>query len=127
MEQEPLFYEDLNGALAHVVSALGGPKVVGNGLWPSMPVDKAGRKVTDCLRETHAQRFTFDDLIWLLAEARKQGIHSAMAHINEIVGYAAPVPVEPEDEAAQLKREFNKSVKLQGQILKRLERIAGAA
>lgn len=122
MEQEPLFHEDLNGALGYVISALGGAKVVGNGLWPSMPVDKAGRKVSDCLNENHAQKFSLDDLLWILAEARKRGVHSAMAFINNHAGYAAPVPIEPEDQLAALQREFIQAHQGISELMRKMER-----
>lgn len=123
MDQEPLFHEDLNGALGYVISALGGAKVVGSGLWPSMPADKAGRKVSDCLNDNHAQKFSLDDLLWILSEAKLKGVHSAMAFINEQVGYASPVPVEPEDQAAALQRDFIEAQRGMNTILKRMERL----
>lgn len=104
--QSELFHEDINSALEHVINALGGPKSVGNELWPSLSVDNAGRKIKHCLNEDHAQNFHPNDIIWLLSEGRKKGIHSAMAWMNSECGYAEPQPIEPEEEQAKLMREF---------------------
>ena len=124
MEQEALFHEDLNGALGHVISALGGAKDVGVQLWPSLSADTAGRKVSHCLNHDHAQQFHPQEVIWLLSEARKRGVHSAMSYICREVGYADPQPIEPEDEAAALQRLFVEAVNTQAQILKRMERLS---
>jgi hypothetical protein len=124
MNQTPLFHEDLNAALAHLVSALGGNQRVGTEMWPSIKsAEKAGRRVADCLNDNHQQRFTFDDLIWLLAKGRSVGVHNAMAFIASECGYAAPVPVEPEDEAAALQRKFIEQVDALGVLLTRAERL----
>lgn len=123
--QQPLFHEDLAGALNHLISALGGPKKVGSAMWPSITnPEKAGRKLSDCLNDNHLQKFSPDDVMWLLREGRKAGIHSAMAFINEECGYAAPQPVDPENEAAALQRQFIQSVKQQAEMLKRMERLS---
>ena len=124
MEQEPLFYEDLTAALGHVVSALGGPKTVGVELWPSLSADTAGRKVAHCLNNEHAQFFHPQELVWLLAKARAKGLHSAMAYICNEAGYADPLPIEPEDEAAALIREFNAGVKSLEVMAKKLDRLS---
>lgn len=125
MEQTPLFHEDLNAALTHLISALGGAKKVGSEMWPSItPPEKAGRKISDCLNDSHQQRFTFDDLMWLLRAGRAAGVHSAMAFLAEECGYDQPRPIEPVDEAAELQRQFNQSVKQQQEILRRMERIS---
>lgn len=124
MNQTELFHEDLTEALAHIVSALGGAKVVGVELWPSLAADTAGRKVSHCLHTEHAQQFHPTEVLWLLAQARKKGIHSAMAFICREAGYADPKPVEPEDEAAALQRQFVQAVQMQQEMLKRMERLA---
>jgi hypothetical protein len=121
--QEELFHEDINAALNHVIAAIGGMKAVGVELWPSLSADKAGRKVADCLNSDRAQQFHPDELIWILSEARKKGVHSAMAFITGECGYADPVPVEPEDEAAKLQREFIAAQAQMTQMLKRMEKL----
>lgn len=124
--QQPLFHEDLNHALDYLISALGGNKKVAVDLWPSMESapDKAGRKLSDCLNDNHQQKLSPTELLWLLAEGRKQGIHSAMAFITGECGYADPQPIEPEDEAAELQRQFIAAQKEMSAALKRMERLS---
>lgn len=122
--QEELFHEDINGALGHVISALGGNKRVGVALWPSLSADAAGKKVSNCLNNEHAQQFHPQDILWILRQAKQSGVHSAMAYINSECGYAPPMPVDPVDEAAELQRQFIQSVEAQQQLLKRLERLS---
>lgn len=47
-----------------------------------------------------------------------------MVYIARASGYADPVPVDPEDERAELQRAFLASVKAQKDILKRMETLA---
>ena len=79
--------------------------------------------MSHCLNEDHAQHFHPQDIIWLLSRARMRGIHTAAAYLMRECGYADPVPIEPEDEAAALMRAFNHSVKVQRGILDRMEKL----
>lgn len=121
--QEELFHEDLNAALSHVIAGLGGMKRVGVELWPTQSADQAGRKLANCLNPDHAQHLHPADVIWILAEGRRQGIHSGMAFITRECGYADPQPVEPEDEAAKLQRQFIAAQEQMSQMLKRMEKL----
>lgn len=123
MDQTPLFHEDLNSALGYLISALGGNKQVGAALWPSMSPEKAGRKLADCLNDNHQQKFSPDDIVWLLSEGRKAGVHSVMAYLCQECGYSDPQPIEPENEAAELQRQFIQGVSTLGAILKRAEKL----
>lgn len=125
--QPPLFHEDLNSALSYLISALGGNKKVGNDMWPSMTPDKAGRKIADCLNDNHQQKFSPDDIIWLLREGRKAGIHSAMAYLNTECGYQEPKAVEPEDEYAALMRDFLSAQQHMELLVDRMERLTPPA
>jgi hypothetical protein len=121
--QEEMFHEDLNAALGHVIAGLGGMKRVGVELWPTQAADQAGRKLANCLNPDHAQQLHPSDVLWILVEGRKRGIHSAMAFMCREAGYADPHPVEPEDEAAELQRQFIAAQEQMSQMLKRMERL----
>jgi hypothetical protein len=121
--QEELFHEDINAALGHVIAALGGPKKVGSELWPTMAPDAAARRVADCLNTDRTQQFHPLDLIWILRSARQHGVHSGMAFITRECGYADPQPIEPEDEAAELQRQFIAAKEDLAKMLKRMERL----
>jgi len=122
--QEELFHEDINAALGHVIAAIGGYKRVGVELWPTQPADQAGRKLANCLNPDHAQNLHPSDVLWILREGRKKGIHSAMAFIAGECGYANPSPVEPEDEAAALQRQFIEAQQQMAQMMRRMEKLS---
>jgi len=122
-QQDEMFHEDFRDALRHVVNALGGPKKVGQLLWPSLTVDQARCRLNNCLDPSRAEKLDYPEIIFIVAEGRKIGIHSAAAQFNRETGYADPVPIEPEDEAAELQRQFIKGVNALGQILNRAEKL----
>jgi hypothetical protein len=116
MAQNALFSEDIHDALADVVRALGGSKAVGGALRPDLPAMQAARWVLDCLNRDRREKFDPDQILWLLREGRKAGCHSAMNFLCDEAGYVRPSPMEPQDEAAQLMRQYVEAV----QTLKRL-------
>lgn len=122
MEQTPLFHEDIYAATAHVVAALGGFKQAGHMLWPSLSPDNAGRKLANCLNGERPENLKPEELMQVFKEARKHGIHSGMDYLASECGYHC-TPFEPEDEAAELQRQFIQSVKAQAEMLKRMERL----
>jgi hypothetical protein len=123
MAQNALFNEDIHDALADVVRALGGSKAVGVALRPDLPMPQAARWILDCLNRDRREKFDPDQILYLLREGRKAGCHSAMNFLCDEAGYARPVPLEPQDEAAQLQRLFIESVQQQKLIASRLERL----
>lgn len=123
-QQNELFHEDFKDALKHVVSALGGPKKVGHELWPSKTVDEARTRMNNSLDVNRAEKLDDTEIIWLLTQARSKGIHSAMAFLCRECGYADPHPIEPEDEAAELQRQFIASQQAMNQILRRMEKLS---
>lgn len=123
MDDQALFFEDLNDALREAVRVCGGMKVVGAQLWPEKTPEAAGRLLSDCLNPHRAERLTPDHLLLVLRLARGRGFHRAMAFIAESIGYQAQ-PIEPEDERAQLQRLFSESVRQQGEILRRMEKLS---
>lgn len=117
-------FESLNDALIDAVKALGGSKQVGYILWPEKSVDAAQRHLLACLNEDKPERLTPDHLMMLLRLARGKGHHGALSYILQDLGYAPTQPVEPRDENAELQRQFVESVRLQQQIVERMEKAA---
>lgn len=104
--QLSLHHETINDALRDVIIAAGGNKAVGTRLFPDLPVEHAAGKVRDCLNHDRRERFTPDQVCYILRLGHEVGCHAAMAYLAHSSGYASPVPVEPEDEVARLQREF---------------------
>lgn len=123
--QSPLFCESLTDALRDAVRACGGTKAVGSKLWPEKAADAASRLLADCLNDDRKERLTPDQLLLLARMARERGCHSVMTYMLAELGYAPPVPVEPADEAAELKRQYIESAKSMLRMAERIERLEG--
>ena len=61
--QPALFHESIQDALREVIRAAGGAKIVGAKLWPSLPVDQAASKISDCLNPDRRQHFSEAELL----------------------------------------------------------------
>lgn len=122
MMQSPLFFESPHEALAHVVSVLGGAKKAGSAMRPELSVDAAARWVLDCLNPDRPAQFHPDQVIWLLRAARRASDHAAMQWWAGECGYRAEA-VEPEDEAAALKRKFIESAANMARLAERIEKL----
>jgi hypothetical protein len=123
-DQIPLFYETYEDAIRDTVTALGGFKRVGALLWPAMPADDAGRKLSACLNTDKREKLDLGELRLIRCEARKAGVHILAHYEARDAGYSEPLPLNPEDEAAQLQREFIASVKALESIQARLARVS---
>jgi hypothetical protein len=121
MNQTPLFFDDVDDALRHVVSVLGGPKRVGPLLrGDELPTDRLAQWVSDCLNADRPAQFHPHQVLVLLRAARQVGDHTAMAWLAGEAGYQA-VPVEPEDEAAELQRKFIETGQMMRKMAERIE------
>lgn len=116
--------ESMNDMLIECVKALGGSKQVGPLLWPEKAPDAAQRLLLACLNDDRSERLSPDQVLLILRMARKAGFHAGMQFLCGELGYAEPQPVEPRDEMADLMRDFNAAVALQGQIAERMEKAA---
>lgn len=125
--QATLFQESLNRALEVAVTALGGAKAVGHKLRPEMLADAAGKWLCNCLNDNPDVRMKLEgeQIMWILREARKVGCHAAINYICGDTGYANPPPIEPEDEKAQLMREYIEAQKQAKLTADRMERLMG--
>lgn len=124
MQQEPLFYEDLNDAIRATVQALGGVKKVGHELWPTLGVEGAGSKLRDCLNPERRQDLDPMDLLAIMKMGRAHGVHTLAAFICGEAGYSAPIPVDPEDERAELQRQVIAAADQFKSLIGRLERVS---
>lgn len=120
--QTSLFYDTYEDAIRDTVMALGGFKKAGAMLWPAVPADDAGRKLSACLNREKREKLDLDELRLIRHAAREKGVHILMAYENRDAGYADPQPITPEDEAAQLQREYIAAVKALQTIHARIDR-----
>lgn len=114
-------FETLNDCLIECVKAAGGSKVVGHKVWPEKTVDAAQRHLLNCLNEGKAERLTPDQVLLIARLAREKGCHAYMQHMADALSYGEPVPVEPKDEADELRRQV---LEMGRDLQARLDRLA---
>lgn len=116
-----LFHESLADALRECIAVCGGTKAVGAKLWPEKEPDAAGRILADCLNDGKREKLSPEQVMLLLRMARAKGCHAGMVYLSRELGYSDPQPVEPEDERAQLQREYIEAAKTMARMAARIE------
>lgn len=106
MEQIPLFFDDVDDAIRATVIALGGFKKMGAELCPELPIDQAGRWLSDCCNPDRRDTLSPKQVCLIRRRAREAGIHILATFEARDAGYMDPMPIEPEDEKAALQRLF---------------------
>lgn len=103
-----------------VVNSIGGPKEVGRRLYPQKTEDAARRYLLDCLNPDRDHDIGAEGLLTLLRWAREKGAHFAINWICDELGYSHPSPIEPEDQRAELQRQFLGGVERLEQLARKL-------
>lgn len=98
--------ESFNDALIEAVKVCGGSKVVGLAIWPAKGVEAAQRHLLACLNQERAEKLGLDEAEHIMKMAREKGCHAPMQYLSHALSYAEPAPVEPKDEADELKRQL---------------------
>lgn len=124
MHHPSLFHETLADALRECISACGGMKAVGSRMWPEKDPEHAGRLLADCLNDAKREKLSPEQMLLLLRLARERGCHAGLTFIARELGYAEPVPIEPEDERAKLQREYVEAARHMARLAERIERSA---
>lgn len=124
MRQAELFHEDVFDALRTDIQALGGAKKVGAMLWPKLSPDKAGEKLSSCLNRQRAEKLDPEEILFIQREAARIGSVASLTYIADYVSIHRPVIIEPDDEKAQLQKDYIAATKAIAQIAQRLERLA---
>jgi hypothetical protein len=114
-------FETTTQALIECVKAAGGSKQVGHKVFPEKTVDQAQRHLLNCLNDERQERLTPDQVLLIAKLARDHGCHAYAHHVAQVLGYAEPVPVEPKDEADELRRQLLEMGKALQSGLARLE------
>jgi hypothetical protein len=122
MDTPSLFVESIDEAVAEVAHACGGRKALAVSMWPSLPVRDAHNRFDACCNPERREQFHPSDLLYIARRGREAGCHSLMLFIARETGYSDPQPLEPEDERANLQREFIRAQKGLEALAKRMER-----
>lgn len=122
---DPALYEDELDALRETVRALGGPKKVGPLLWPDKKVETASRSLSDALNPNRDERLTPSQVLMIMRLGRQAGCHGLAEYFMAEAGYARPVPVAPETEAALLATQLDAALDRAERLALRLESLRG--
>lgn len=104
-------FETTTEALIACVKAAGGSKQVGARVFPEKTIEQAQRHLLACLNDDRPERLTPDQVLLVARLARDVGCHAYAEHVADSLSYADPVPVEPRDEADELRRQFIESTR----------------
>lgn len=121
LAQLELVQETLSEVERSLVAVLGGAKDVGPRMYPQKSPSTAQTRVLDCVnpdRDRH--QFSDEEFVTLLKWAREKGYHAAFYWICDELGYSHPSPIEPDDQRAELQRQFLAGVERMEQLARRL-------
>ena len=122
-QAEMPFYESAEDAsYSAILKSHKAPKEIAHAIWPALKLDTAYARLMGALKHARPEKLTADEHILI---ANYCGQYDFLYYIEIQCHHAGSVLLAPEDEAAQLQREYIQSVKAQTQITKRLERIMG--
>lgn len=121
VETLPLFYDDIDKALTVLVTVCGGSKDVAGKLWPAKKEPE--KWLSDCLNSERPAKLTLNEFFALLRMARERNFHGVMEFVAAETGYSKPIPLDPEDESNELRRDIRDQMQQLNQRLDRLERI----
>lgn len=121
MEQPPLIVESLNEAITFTARAVGFEKIASE-LWPAKGAKEAARYLNDCLNPERAHKLSGEEILHIARRGREIGCYLITGFINMDTGFAPPVPVDPEDQKAELMRRYIAAVEEQKRINARMER-----
>lgn len=113
--------ESLNDAYIEAVKILGGSKAVGIALWPAKGVEAAQRHLLACLNPDRNEKLGPDECLHIERMARERGSHVVAQYRAAVLSYAEPVPLEPKDEADELRRQFIESTRVLAKMAQRIE------
>jgi hypothetical protein len=115
--------ESINEALITCVKVCGGSKQVAAAMWPDLAPDNAQRKLLNALDENRAEKLSPSQAMFIFKLARNKGYHDGMAFVLADMGYAAPIPIDPRDEATELLRQIAEGQKLLASQMERFSSI----
>jgi hypothetical protein len=124
MEQIRLLVDSLNDAVRDTVRILGVKKIAKE-LWPAKGEEAAARYLNDCLNPDRAHELSGPEILLIARRGKEVGCYLITAFINADTGFAPPVPVDPEDEKAELQRRFIEGAAQLEKLAARITRTPG--
>lgn len=123
MDQQTLFHERTEDAIAAVIDACGGRKKFASELWPDKPLRDAHNLLDACLNPSKREKFSPSQILYVAKRGREAGCHTLMFYFAREAGYDDPRPVTVEDEQQRLQREYIEAAKVFSSLASRMERV----
>ena len=108
-------------ALAALVHALGVKRCVA-GMWPTRDEAQGRTYLLHCLDPERAEKLGLDELMWLLREGARGGVHDAAEYIAHTCLYDLR-PVAPAEAQAELAQAMDRTVERMADLLRRYEQV----
>lgn len=99
-------------------------QIVGHMLFPHKDPIEAGRYFADCINPNRKETLDPQELIWLMREAKRVGCHILHDFVCEESEYQKGLPVEAEDELADLQLKIDATARTFKEQIDRYERAA---
>lgn len=116
-------FESFNDALIECVKSAGGSKTVASILWPEKPIHQAQQLLLACLNIERPEKLNPEQALLIIKLAKDTGLHTGIEYICHTLSYTMPQPIQPDDEKAQLQREFIEAQKSFAALSKRMESV----
>lgn len=122
-QQQALFFDRIEDAIGAVINACGGRKAFAVDMFPDKALRDAHNLLDAMLNPERRERFSPDQLMYVLRRGKQAGCHALMAYMAQDVGYTVPEPLHPVDQESELQRSFIAAVQELQQIQQQLQRV----
>lgn len=121
MNQQKFWHETYWDALDADIKVAGGYKVVGHVLWGELDPEEAGKKLRNAVNQDQKQKIDGLQILRIKELARVKGSSATVEFEGQRLSFK-PEWIEPEDQAAKLKRLFIEHVARIESIAKEIQR-----
>jgi len=122
MQQEVLFHERIEDAIAAVADTIGRKRVACE-LWPDKSERDALNLFDACVNPERREKLAPSQVVFVAKLGRARGLHAIVQYLARELCYADPVPIEPEDEKAKLQREYIEAARHISRMAERIEHL----
>lgn len=123
MRQDLLFYDSAMHAIDCTITSSGRHyKEVAAYLWPSKKPESAYARLKACLNDEKDEKLSFEEIIAICKFCNR---FDALFFFADQCSHSRPEPRAPEDEKAELQREFLNGLKKLEVLGARLEKLGG--
>ena len=124
MPDKPRRFGSIHQALDELICAIGGKnphRTIGIELWPTKAPDTAYSRLKASLDPNQDQKFSPEEVMYLLHRGRLAGHHFATAYLLYEIGYEPPIPAAPTSARVEIMEKMKALTDKQLQLAKDLE------